>query len=396
MDCPHIPQIPYHEFSEMIYDKVSKRRIPISGSMELTFGCNLDCVHCYCDHGMKKNEMKFRDVCRILDEMADAGCLWLLLTGGEPLLREDFLDIYAYAKKRGMIISLFTNGTLISPYIADFLEDLPPFMVEISLYGMTPRTYEKISRVSGSFDRCLKGINFLLERGLPVTLKTMLMSMNKKEIPAMKKYAAQLGVKFRFDPFLNPRLDRSLEPCSFRVKPEEVLEFDLADKERKAGWKDFCEKFPAPADTDLLYSCSAGRSSFHIDPAGNLGLCVISRYPNYNLKTGTFEEGWLDAVPRLIRQKKTFAYECAGCELRDLCAGCPGWSELETGNPEMPVEYLCRTAHLRAKAFAFGRYAKKTAVRTSRLGKAAITRFISEGEGRKKSKKEVGYGGEKE
>lgn len=369
MYCSYIPQISYSDFSEHIHTKVMRNRIPINGSIELTFHCDLSCAHCYCSCDTMKKEMSFKEICHILDEIAEAGCLWLLITGGEPLLRDDFLDIYTYAKKKGMFITLFTNGTLITPYIADYLKEYPPFAIEISLYGATRQSYEKITGVPGSFERCIKGIDFLLERDLPLRLKTMVMTLNKHELWQIKKYAESLGVEFKFDPLLNPRLDGSQGPCKLRISPEEVLELDLTDEKRAKEWREFCEIFSQPINSDLLYTCSAGRSSFHIDPYGNLSICIISRSPSYDLKRGTFKEVWYNFIPKIFALKQTNGYECSRCDLRDLCNSCPGWSELETGNPEMPVEYLCQIAHLRAEVFGFARYKAEKRKEVSCYGK---------------------------
>jgi MoaA/NifB/PqqE/SkfB family radical SAM enzyme len=124
--------------------------------MELTFRCNLQCAHCYCnlplnDQDAINKELSTEKVCDILDQIADAGCLWLLLTGGEPLVRRDFLEIYTYAKKKGFMISLFTNGTLLTEKMADYLAEYPPFILEITLYGVTKETYESITGLIKTF-----------------------------------------------------------------------------------------------------------------------------------------------------------------------------------------------------------------------------------------------------
>jgi MoaA/NifB/PqqE/SkfB family radical SAM enzyme len=126
MECPHIPITNYSEFSRRLHDKVVGRRIPISGSIEVTARCNLRCAHCYInlpagDRHALERELNCQELFSILDQMVDEGCLWLLITGGEPLIRPDFLDIYTYAKKKGILITLFTNGTTITPRIADHL-----------------------------------------------------------------------------------------------------------------------------------------------------------------------------------------------------------------------------------------------------------------------------------
>src|SRR4030042_3273966 len=114
MECPHIPLINYGDFSKRFHDKILSRRIPTDGSIEVTARCNLRCVHCYInlplnDHAAQEKELSYKEFCNIIDQIVDEGCLWLLLTGGEPFIRQDFLDIYTYAKKKGMLITIFTN-----------------------------------------------------------------------------------------------------------------------------------------------------------------------------------------------------------------------------------------------------------------------------------------------
>lgn len=356
MECHHIPEINYARFSEQLHNKVIAERIPIDGSFELTFRCNLRCAHCYCnlpanDKDAADKELATDEVFNILDQIAEAGCLWLLITGGEPLLRKDLLEIYAYAKKKGFIITLFTNGTLMTSELADYLDEWRPFVVEIPLYGVTDETYERVTRVSGSFERCMQGINLLLKRNIPLKLKTTVMTLNVGELWEIKKYAERLGLEFRFDPTVNPRLDGSSNPCSLRLSPEEVVRLDLADEKRMKEWEEFCEKFVKPQQSDKLYTCGAGISSFHIDPHGQMSVCLMSRFQSYDLPNGSFVEGWRKIFPQFTAQKVKSNNMCSQCELISMCGQCPGWAWLENGNPEALVEYLCKIAHLRIDAF---------------------------------------------
>ena len=356
MECSLIPSTSYAQFGKELHKRVMEKRIPITGSFELTFRCNLRCVHCYCnlplnDKEAVEKELTTQDVFKIFDQMAEAGCLWLLITGGEPLVRKDFLEVYAYAKKKGFIITLFTNGMLMTPEIADYLAEWRPFLIEITLYGATKETYEKVTGVPGSFLRCKKGIDLLLDRKIPLGLKTMVMTLNHDELWEIKEYAERLDVKFRFDPALNPRLDGSKAPCSLRLSPEDVLKLDLTDEKRAKEWKDFCEKFIGPPQSDGLFDCGAGVSTFHIDPYGQMSMCEMVRFKSYDLRNGSFEEGWHQFLPELLALKPAGDYPCARCELISLCGQCPGWAWLENGNPELPVEYLCQLAHLRADLF---------------------------------------------
>ena len=158
-------------------------RTPIRAAIEVTHRCNNNCVQCYNNLPLKDNqarrkEFTYKEHCRILDEISALGCLWLLFTGGEIFARKDFLDIYTYAKQKGMLITLFTNGTLITPEIADYLVQYRPFVIEITLYGRTQKTYEQVTGTPGSFARCMQGIQLLKERELPLKLKAMAMAPN--------------------------------------------------------------------------------------------------------------------------------------------------------------------------------------------------------------------------
>ncbi|MBK8742754.1 MAG: radical SAM protein, partial [Betaproteobacteria bacterium] len=207
----------YGASSAAIHDKVVNKRVAASATIEATRRCPLECVHCYNnlpmnDQEARRGELTFDEHCRLLDDLADAGTLWLLFTGGEIFARHDFLDIYTYAKKKGFLITLFTNGTLITPRIADHLVEWRPFAIEITLYGATKETYEGLTGIPGSYNRCMRGIRLLTERKLPLALKTVAISINKHEIGAMKKLAEELGVGFKFDAMMTPRIDCSQSP----------------------------------------------------------------------------------------------------------------------------------------------------------------------------------------
>jgi MoaA/NifB/PqqE/SkfB family radical SAM enzyme len=171
----------YGAFSESFQGRLAGRRLPLNGTIEITRRCPLTCLHCYNNLPMgdgeaRRRELDFDEHCRLLDELADAGCLWLLYTGGEIFARRDFLDIYTYAKKKGFLITLFTNGTMVTERIADHLVAWRPFAIEITLYGLTRDTYERLTGIPGSFDSH-RGIALLLDRGLPLALKTVAVSI---------------------------------------------------------------------------------------------------------------------------------------------------------------------------------------------------------------------------
>ena len=355
-----IAETSIEQYSERLMQKRGRERIPLVGSLELTFRCNHRCVHCYCNTGIddpeeKAKELNSEEICRVLDQIADAGCLWLLLTGGEPLVRADFADIYRYAKGKGFLITLFTNGTLITPTVADLLGEFPPRSIEITLYGMSQETYERVTGSPGSYKKCRRGIDLLLERGFPLTLKTVVTRLNRHEFTEMKRFAKNLGLGFRFDALINERIDHCKTLANLRMKPQEVMELDLTDPARGPEFVRLFERAQGfRLDPELLFWCGAGVNSFHIDPHGRLMSCLMMRDPSYDLRLGTFSKGWQEFLPRMREQRFSKPTPCVGCGLRSICDQCPGWAQLESGDPEVSVDYLCEVAHLRAAAYGIG------------------------------------------
>ena len=350
----------YSEFSRQIFGEVNQLRVPVSGTIEISNRCPLECVHCYNnlpmgDAAVRRRELTTEDHYRILDELADMGCLWLLFTGGEIFARHDFLDIYRHAKSRGFLITLFTNGTLITERIADALAANPPFVIEITLYGRTKATYESLTGIPGSFEKCIRGIHLLLERKLPLKLKTVALTINKHEIRAMERFAEELGCEFKFDPMISPRIDCSSSPLAVRLTPEDIVILDVDEPKRVAEWRRLATQFPVPelveGEDPLLYDCGGGVNSFAIDPYGDLTICVLSHVDRYNVRDGSVREGWEKFLRRVRDKRVTHLTKCTTCQLKSLCGSCAANGELENGDAEAPVDFLCRVAHLRAEVF---------------------------------------------
>ncbi len=357
----------YGAFSDQIHRAAVSRSLPLDGTFEMTHRCPLTCAHCYNnlpmgDAAARDRELTRDEHYRLLDELVEAGGMWLLYTGGEIFARRDFLDIYTRARQNGFLITLFTNGNLITPRVADHLAAYRPFAIEITLYGRTRETYERLTGIPGSFDKCMRGIDVLLERGLPLALKTVAVSINKHEVWDMQRFADDLGVEFKFDTAMNPRIDCSQSPLAVRLSPEEVVAFDLEDPKRMNEWEIFAEKNFKPANPpereDELYHCGGGVTSFSIDPYGRMSICILSQQDKYDLRTGTLREGWEGFLRNVRRKKITRPTKCTDCQLKTMCGMCPANGELENGDPEAPVDFLCRVAHLRAHAFdlPFGRH----------------------------------------
>ncbi len=349
----------YADFSQAIHQHYFGKRSLLEASIEVTRRCPLECLHCYNnlpmgDLAARRRELSTEEHINLLDELSAMGCLWLLYTGGEIFARKDFLDIYTAAKKRGFLITLFTNGTLISPKIADHLAEWRPFAIEITLYGRTRETYEGLTGIPGSYDRCLRGIHLLQERNLPLKLKTVPTTVNKHEVFAMQSFAEELGVEFKFDSMLNPRIDCSQSPLEVRISPEEVVALDCHDSKRTAEYRRLAaEGIAAPpplAESDTVYFCGGGMNSMALDPYGNMSICVLSHRETYDIRQGGVREGWEKFLLAVRTRKSQRHTKCRECRIQSLCSMCPANGELENGDPESPVDFHCQVAHLRVMA----------------------------------------------
>jgi radical SAM protein with 4Fe4S-binding SPASM domain len=353
-------QLSYGAFSAILHERQSGERVPLQVSIEVTRRCPLECLHCYNnlpmgDMDAKRREMTKEEHFRVLDELVEMGCFWILYTGGEIFARKDFLEIYTYGKKKGFLITLFTNGILINESIANYLAEWPPFAIEITLYGRTRETYEALTMIPGSYDRCLRGIRLLKERGLPLKLKTVATSINKHEVMAMRRFAEEeLGVEFKMDGQINPRIDCSQSPLAVRLTPEEVVALDMAEVKSAKEYRTLAERSlnetAGLAQSDTVYVCGGGMKSFAINALGEIGICVISQQETFGVRDRGVKAVWESSLKQLRERKRVKVTKCAECRIKLLCGMCPANGEMENGDRESPVAFLCHVAHLRAHA----------------------------------------------
>jgi radical SAM protein with 4Fe4S-binding SPASM domain len=320
--------------------KLGGRRFPLQATFEITRRCNCRCVHCYLQDTQPGRELSTGEVKDVLDELAAAGCMFLTLTGGEPLTRPDFGDILRLAVRAGFLLTLFTNASLIDDRIADLLADNPPRRVEVSLYGADAATYRAITGSGANLTDSLAGIDRLLARGIEVSLKTVILAPLVGQADGLRHIARERGIPLRLDPGIDPTLLGNQRPCFLRPDPQEAAAVEMDDLDA-LGW---FEK----ADREFVRAgpCGAGHNSVHIDSSGKLMRCVLLREPAIDLLQTSLAEGFR-ILGELPRPQLAADAACRECPERNLCSFCPGLARL-TKAPG-PGSYYCRVARARAR-----------------------------------------------
>ena len=344
-----IAEIGRDRFWSALREKGAHKRVPVEAMIELTYGCNLRCVHCYNPTHQAKDELAAAQIKALIDQLASAGCLNLAFTGGEIFTRRDLFAIMAYAKGKGFAITLLTNATLITPERADRIQALRPYQVEISIYGATQETYERVTRISRSFQAFLTGVQLLRERTVPLLIKMPVVTLNQHEVQQAQALVEGWGIKFVYCAEIFPRVDGSLEPLQYRLAPYEVVQLDeTIVGSRRWRAEGGGEKGKSCQAGEGLFTCMCGKSSLAVTPSGQMNLCVAFPIPQYDLRSGTVSEGWRTLVEFVDRAnaKPGEAYECPQCPVQRHCRQGPVNAWLERGELEPCLPYFRELATL--------------------------------------------------
>lgn len=339
--------------------KAEQQNIPLTGSMELLPLCNLNCDMCFVR--LSRGEMEARGRMRTGAEwlalgrqMAAAGTLFLLLTGGEPLLHPDFREIYLGLKQMGMILTINTNATLIDEDWADFFAAHKPRRINITLYGAGDEAYEKLCHHPGAFSKVVRAVRLLRQRGVDVKLASSITPTNARDIPRMLRIAEELDVPMRMDTYMMPgSRERS---CAFdnsnRLEPEAAARARITALRGEMGEAMFAQyraqalervdNFQSRQPEPMPVSCHAGKCSFTVNWQGQLRPCVIMTEPAVDVFETGFEPGWKQISEAFGRVR--YCGKCAACRLRHLCRTCAAAALLETGDYLGTPDYLCRYA----------------------------------------------------
>lgn len=352
--------------TEYMLHKASASKIPLSGTFELTPVCNFSCRMCY----VRKTEGEVARHTRpimtldrwmtIAREAYEAGMLHLLLTGGEPFLWSDFWVLYENLVRMGFLVAINTNGSLINQDMLEKLRNLPPRRVNITLYGASDETYEKLCNVKGVFSKVDQAIMGLKEAGIPVKLNCSLTPVNEADLEKIIQYAEERELVLQIAPYMFPPIRRNPEMVGIneRFTPEKSAQCRLKAFRLQNGEERYQEHLQQILDGKILplgldescvdpldgrIRCRAGNASFWITWDGQMTPCGMVPTPQIDLYKNDFKTAWQRMSE--ICSQLTLSGICSRCPNLELCHACAAMAIAETGKVTGVPEYLCRTVH---------------------------------------------------
>lgn len=348
------------------------RQVPLSASFELTHRCNFSCVHCYLGDQQTIRQHRHREldtntILSLLDDMVASGTLFLTLTGGEPMLRPDFSEIYTRAVCNGLLVSVYCNGSMVTDEIIDVFVKYPPRIVEITLYGATQKTFEAITQKPGSFTACMDGIEKMRRAGVRLRLKTMVMNLNREELTVMWDMAEEMDLSFRHDCSIIPVLPNednggssnirdkgkngTKSTLGFRLTPEQAAQADFSQyKVSEALRKTANLEIPFGEPSSCkLFTCGASRASYHLTPYGRMQPCVITPQMSVDIIENNLGllEGFRKVYGKFATLSATADFLCSTCRDKKFCTGCPAGFVLETDRAETAASFYCQYTECR-------------------------------------------------
>ena len=350
------------EFStveQMLLDNARKKHIPANGSIELLPLCNMNCDMCYVR--LSREEMGRQGRLRTAEEwleigrqMQAAGVLFLLLTGGEPLLYPGFKELYLGLKQLGMILTINTNGTLIDEEWADFFAAHKPRRINITLYGVNETTYANLCHYPGGFEKATRAIRLLRERKIDVKISNSAVKSNREDLTRLHSIGKDLDCPVRVDSYMMPAARERTQPFAMqsRLTPEQAASIWIQSLKLEMEpylFRQYVQQSiqrarqtpEGPAEPGRM-TCMAGSCSFTINWQGEMRPCVILSSPSVPVFSLGFSAAW----EKIVQECDTIhiSPQCSVCSLRHLCRTCAASALLEEGRYDAVPRYMCRYA----------------------------------------------------
>jgi len=320
--------------------------IPLSVHWDLTWRCDHKCVHCYLTE-RRQPELSLDECVEVLDQLAAAGTLMLLISGGDPFLRPDAVDFLRAARARTFDVRINSHGNHIDAGTADALAEIGISRVALSVYSAEAADHDAVTRIAGSHAKTIDAARMLVARGVPVRFKTPVMVQNRASFHTVGPLAESLGATWELDAHIVPDDQSDFGLCSIGVDPTDRMLAMLHDLARH---RQHVTPVADLADTPSeARTCSAGTASAFIGPAGQLYPCINWRDTIGDLRQTPFADLWRagQAIERQRRiTRASYLDDCGGCGFHGKCGYCPGISHAETGDAGRRSAYVCERTHL--------------------------------------------------
>jgi len=305
-----------------------KRVIPISVLVEVCYKCNENCIHCFLSNHTKMG-MTLNQYEKLFDQFVEAGTFFVIMTGGEPFLRPDFMQIVAAARKRRLSVTIFTNGTLLTKEIIGNLKALYVQEVHISIYSSYEKTHDTITRLKGSFQKSIWAIKELSRNGISTRIKCPLTNVSVQDIAGLKKIASEFSVEIQFTTVITAKNNGDKNVHSLRLNQDQLRQA-LLDPE-VSEHTDKPIRFRENAD---YLPCDTVLNGGSVDPYGNVYVCNQWQVKGGNVLQSSFGEIWKNskAFHKMRAERLKDLNECKTCELFQFCTRCPGLALLEDGD----------------------------------------------------------------
>ncbi|MCK5313301.1 MAG: radical SAM protein [Desulfobacteraceae bacterium] len=340
--------------------RIRKTKIrQLSGvSMEMTRKCNFACKHCFCANpsfvGKTEKELEYKEWEKIAGQIADEGVLFLTITGGEPLLSAYFKKKWIELKKKGFLLTLFTNGSLINNNMVDFFSEWTPLEVSITLYGASEETYQKVTGCKGMFKKVMDALDLISDCGIPLEVKGVFSHLNIHDFEAVKEISKKYCELFRWDVQLIGAFSGiSNNPQQIRLSPEEIVELENTDPVRKSEMQNLINRWsPSKINKEnYAFGCNVGNGTAHIDAYGYMHPCLPLEILKYDLTKGSVKEGWEIAIPEMLNNLPFQPGPCQACEAIEICSHCAAFALLEGCSTGGPVPFKCELTKARIKKY---------------------------------------------
>lgn len=347
---------------EFLYKKADRAKVPISGAFELSPLCNMDCKMCYIKMTKEKQEsiamLKTNEEWLELAKQArDEGLLFLLLTGGEPFLVKNFKELYIELVKMGFCVSINTNGTMIDENVIEWLKKYPPTRINLTLYGASDETYERLCKNPNGFTQVKKAISLLKENNIQVKLNCSVTPYNKDDLKDIIDFANKNDLVVQTTTYMFPPLRRDQDSIgkNNRLTPKDAAFYSAYieaclngfEKFKKYVESDELEIYNAEDDYCVVegegIKCRAGVSTFWITWEGKLLPCGMIPEEGLDPWEVGFKKAWEHA--RNIVSEIKLPVKCAACAKKNQCKACAAMVYTETGTFDKVPQYRCDMTH---------------------------------------------------